>query len=92
MEGDPEKADAYSRGSTVTENLKKDYKTTNEFRNVFKKVSKQFTSNTKIKLMISRGSCLSEYVKLNDTLLPLQDAFYSSLNNSKCSDDCHNLF
>ena len=77
--------------STLTDNLKKDCTTTKQLRKVFKNVSKQFTSDEKFKLMISKGAYPYEYVdnynKLYDAQLPPQKAFYSSLNNSSCSDD-----
>ena len=77
--------------ATLTENLKKECTSIKELRGVFKNVSNEFTNDTQFKLMISKGVYPYEYIdkyeKLNETQLPSQDQFYSSLNNSHCSDE-----
>ena len=75
---------------TLTNNLKKECKTTKELRYLFKNTSQHFKDGEQFKLTISKGVCpyetINNYCKLYETQLPPQDAFYSSLNNSKCSD------
>ena len=76
---------------TLTKNLKKECKTIDELRAVFKNTSMQFSDDEQFKLMTSKGVYPYEYIdnynKLNETQLPPKEAFYSSLNNSHCSDE-----
>ena len=76
---------------TLTNNLKKECKTIEELRAVFKNTSKQFSDDEQFKLMTSKGVYPYEYIdnynKLHETQLPEQNKFYSSLNNSHCKDE-----
>ena len=77
--------------ANLTSNLKKECKTIEQLRAVFKNTSEQFKDDMQFQLMTSKGIYMYEYIdnynKLHETQLPPKEAFYSSLNNSHCSDE-----
>ena len=73
---------------SLTDNLRKDCKTIEEKRNVFKNTSKHFTNDNEFDLMIQKGVYPYDYIdsfdKLNETKLPERREFYSILNKIAC--------
>ena len=75
----------------LSENLSKDCKTIEDKRKAFKNVSEQFPDDVEFELMIKKGiypyDYIDKYNRLYETKLPRQEAFYSQLYNSECSND-----
>jgi hypothetical protein len=78
---------------SLSENLKKDCKTIEQKREVFKNVSEQFDDDNEFEMMIKKGiypyDYIDKYARLHETNLPPQKSFDSILNNSQCSDKAY---
>ena len=75
---------------SLTENLKKGCKTTEELRKVFKHTSNNFKNDEQFNLMIQKGvypyDYIDNYEKLNITKLPKMKYFNSMLTETKCKE------
>ena len=76
--------------SDLIDNLKKGGKNINEWRKIFKNVSKGFTNDEQFLLMIQKGiypyDYIDNYDKLLEKQLPKKKFFNNKLSNSKCSE------
>ena len=77
--------------SELADNIKKDCKTIQQKRTAFKNISEHFENDEQFEMMISKGIYPYEYIdnyeKFSENKLPAIQHFYSSLNNTHCSEE-----
>lgn len=76
---------------SLADNLKRDCKNSNEMRNVFKSLSKQYPNDDQFLLMCEKGiypyEYITDYKVLYDQTLPCINRFYSKLNKEHCKEE-----